>query len=155
MRKKKKKKKKLKKNNHLHKIVFTWFGNLPTSMELQRFHYYQRKIQSAATVFFSLSKTRQQQQTLIIKNGFYILCTGLQWATKRAKPPLHGLSLRKSLIKNHTTLFKSGRVINWIKHKLGFTKTNKSPTWRLVQSPTSTTILQKAIPHPYNSSSCP
>ena len=41
----------------MHKIVFTWFGNLPTSMELQGFHYYQRKIQSAATVFFSLSKT--------------------------------------------------------------------------------------------------
>ena len=42
---------KKKKNNHTHKTVFMWFGNLPTSTELQGFHYYQRKIQSAATVF--------------------------------------------------------------------------------------------------------
>ena len=32
-----------KKNNHTHKTVFTWFGNLPTSIELQGFHYYQGK----------------------------------------------------------------------------------------------------------------
>ena len=32
-----------KKNNHTHKIIFTWFNNLPTSTELQRFHYYQGK----------------------------------------------------------------------------------------------------------------
>ena len=32
-----------KKNNHMHKTVFTWFGNLPTSTELQGFHYYKRK----------------------------------------------------------------------------------------------------------------
>ena len=31
-----------------HKIVFTQFGNLPMSMELQGFHYSQEKIQSAA-----------------------------------------------------------------------------------------------------------
>ena len=37
-----------KKNNHKHKTVFTWFGNLPTSTELQGFHYYQGKIQSVA-----------------------------------------------------------------------------------------------------------
>jgi len=33
-----------KKNNHMHKTVFIWFGNLSTSTELQRFHYYQGKI---------------------------------------------------------------------------------------------------------------
>ena len=79
-----------------------------------------------------------------------------QWATKWAKkrfiylawacwpkPLLHGLNLSKSPIKNHATLFRSGRVVNWIKHKLGSTKPNKSPYWRLVQSPTSTAILQK------------
>ena len=31
---------KKKKKNHTHKIVFTWFSNLPTSTELQGFHYY-------------------------------------------------------------------------------------------------------------------
>ena len=46
----------LKKNNHMHKTIFTWFGNLPTSTKLQGFYYYQGKIQSAATMFFSLSR---------------------------------------------------------------------------------------------------
>ena len=68
----------------------------------------------------------------------------------RPKPPLHRLNLRKYLIKNHATLFGSGRVVKPNQTKLGSTKPNKSPIWRLVQSPTSTTI-----PHPYNSSSCP
>ena len=36
-----------KENNHTHKIIFTWFGNFPTSTELQGFHYYQRKYNSA------------------------------------------------------------------------------------------------------------
>ena len=47
-----KKKKKIEKthakeNNHMHKTIFTWFGNLPTSTELQGFHYYQEKYNSA------------------------------------------------------------------------------------------------------------
>ena len=36
-----------KENNHTHKTIFTWFGNLPTSMELQGFYYYQGKYNSA------------------------------------------------------------------------------------------------------------
>ena len=76
------------------------------------------------------------------------------WAY-RPKPPLHRLNLSKSPIKNHKTLFESGRVIKPDQTKLGSTKPNKSPTWRLVQSPTSTAILQNTIPHPCNSSSCP
>ena len=51
----------LKKNNHTHKTIFMRFGNLPTFTELQGFHYYQEKIQSAATVFL-VSQERQQQQ---------------------------------------------------------------------------------------------
>ena len=59
------------------------------------------------------------------------------------KPLLHGLNLKKSLIKNYTTLFRveSGHHSN--QTQLSSTKSNKSPTWRLVQSPTSTAILQK------------
>ena len=34
------KQEKKKKNNHTHKTIFTWFGNLLTSMKLQGFHYY-------------------------------------------------------------------------------------------------------------------
>ena len=45
-----------------HKTIFMWFGNLPTFTELQGFHYYQGEIQSAATMFHSLSRRRQQQQ---------------------------------------------------------------------------------------------
>ena len=33
-----------------------------------------------------------------------------------AKPPLHRLSLKKSPIKNHATLFESSQVVNRIKH---------------------------------------
>ena len=40
-----------KENNHTHKTIFTWFGNLPTSTELQEFHYYKRKYNSAQEHF--------------------------------------------------------------------------------------------------------
>ena len=33
-----------KKNNHMHKTVFTWFDNLPTSTELKGYHYYKGRI---------------------------------------------------------------------------------------------------------------
>ena len=58
----------------------------------------------------------------------------------RLSPWALRLRLRKSLIKNHITLFGSVGVIKPDQTKLGFTNPNKSPTWRLVQSPTSTTI---------------
>ena len=53
------------KNNHTYKIIFTWFGNLPTSTELQGFHYYQGKIQSITCSYnISLSPTRQENTIL-------------------------------------------------------------------------------------------
>ena len=53
------------KNNHTHKTIFTWFGNLPTSTELQGFHYYQEKIQSINCSYnISLSPTRQENTIL-------------------------------------------------------------------------------------------
>ena len=60
-----------KKKNHTHKTIFTWFGNLPTSTELQGFHYYQRRVQKCDYKIFSLTqKTRQQPyKTLITKVG--------------------------------------------------------------------------------------
>ena len=42
----------------------------------------------------------------------------------RPKPPLHGLNLSKSPIKNHATLFGSGRVIKLDQTKLNSTKPN-------------------------------
>ena len=64
---------------------------------------------------FSHSKKRQQP-TLIIETTFSTSCAqDSQWATKRVKiwacrpkPPLQGLSLKKSPIKNHATLFRVG-----------------------------------------------
>ena len=104
---------------------------------------------------FSLSQntaTTPTIKTLITKVGFYIqngpkkiFMSAPAWAY-RPKPPLHGLSLSKSPIKNHATLFGSDRVIKLDQTKLGSTKPNKSPTWRLVQSPTSTAILQTHNP---------
>ena len=58
-KKKIEKTKREKKNNHTHKTVFTWFGNLPMSSELQGFPYYQRKLQCVATVFFSLKNNNK------------------------------------------------------------------------------------------------
>ena len=110
--------------------------------------------------FFSHSRNRTTTKTLITKLHFlhpmHRIHNGLQNGPKsRPNPPLHGLSLNKSPIKNHATLFGSDRVIKLDQTKLGSTKPNKSPTWRLVQSPTSTAILQETIPHPCNSSSYP
>ena len=89
------------------------------------------------------------------KNCGYNLFSLIKNTACQPKSPLHGLSLSKSPIKNHATLFGSDRVVKSDQAKLGSTKSNKSPTWRLVQSPTSTAILQNTIPHPCNSSSCP
>ena len=61
MRKKKKKKS--------YKTIFMWFGNLPMSTELQRFHYFKGKIQDVAVQFY-LSK---QHKTLISpKQQFFL-----------------------------------------------------------------------------------
>jgi len=47
-----------KESNHTQKTTFTWFGNLPTSTELQGFHYYQGKIQKRSyNIFHSLKNT--------------------------------------------------------------------------------------------------
>ena len=63
----------VKENNHTHKAIFTWFGNLPTSTELQGFHYKIRRYNSAQehsqeTQFpihpNSLSPTRQENTIL-------------------------------------------------------------------------------------------
>ena len=37
----------MRQRNQLHKTLFTWFGNLPMSTKLQRFHYSQEKVQDA------------------------------------------------------------------------------------------------------------
>ena len=64
------------------------------------------------------------------------------WAY-RPKPSLYELNVRKSSIKNHVTLFRVRSSRQPDQTQLGFIKLNKSPTWRLVQSPTSTAIFQK------------
>ena len=71
------------------------------------------------------------------KNCGYNLFSLIKNTACRPKPPLHGLSLSKSPLKNHAILFGSGRVVEPDQTKLSSTKLNKSPTWRLVQSPTS------------------
>ena len=85
----------------MHKTVFTWFGNLPTSTELQGFHYYQGKIQVRPYSFFSLSKTTStnpNHQNCV----FYILRTRFKMGYKTgqkffpvgfAPRPLGGLSI--------------------------------------------------------------
>ena len=117
-----------KENNHTHKTIFTWFGNLPTSTEWQGFHYYQGIVQSAAIIFsFSQKHGNKTHDKTLITNLRFLHKTGqknfpegvapgpsggsfmsaLAWAY-RLKPPLHGLSLSKSPIKNHAILFGLG-----------------------------------------------
>ena len=60
------KKKRQKKNNHTHKRVFTWFGNLPTSTELQGFHYYKRKLQCAVTVLIWIVTGKLRLQAICL-----------------------------------------------------------------------------------------
>ena len=102
--KKKKEKTHAKKKNHTHKTIFTWFG---------KFAY----VYGVARISLLLGKNTKCSYKFAY------------WP----KPPLHGLSLSKSPIKNHATLFELGRVVKLDQTKLGSTKPNKSPTWRLVQ----------------------
>ena len=98
----------------------------------------EKNIKCGYNIFF-LSQETRQQQTLIsnlrflhpmhkIHNGlqnmpkFFLFFQGaLAWAC-RLKPLLHRLNLRKSPIKNHTTLFKSGVKLD--QTKLDSTKPN-------------------------------
>ena len=66
------------------------------------------RVQDVATIFFSLYQ----------KHGNHTNC--------RPKSLLHGLSLNKSPIKNHATLFGLGRVVKPDQTKLGSTKPNIS-----------------------------
>ena len=107
----------------MHKPIFTWFGNLPTSTELQGFHYYQGRIHSTKLrlqYFLSLIKNTATplNKTLITQSRFLYIkmgqiffpggvalgpLEGLSMSTPawacQLKPPLHGLSLSKSPIK--------------------------------------------------------
>ena len=104
----------VKENNHTHKTIFTWFGNL------QGFHYYQGKYKVWLQCFNLSKDDHNNNKTLITKIGFFLHHThrihyrlqngpkiflGVSAWACWPKPPLHGLSLSKSLIKNHTTLF--------------------------------------------------
>ena len=62
----------------MHKTIFTWFDNLPTSTELQGFHYYSGKNTSVAIQYFSLSKMTKKKKKILItkKHVFYILGIG-------------------------------------------------------------------------------
>ena len=116
-----------------------WFGNLPTFMELQGFHYFQGKKKMQQYNFLS----KKQNKTLISESKIFISHTGLTMGYKRRqnifleaalpldsqgglsisatawayqpKILLHGLSHRKSPIKNHNNII-SGRIIIRIKH---------------------------------------
>ena len=57
------------------------------------------------SIIFFLSQKTTTRNPNHQNNGFYILCTGF---TMGYKPPLHGLSLRKSPFKNHAISFRVG-----------------------------------------------
>ena len=98
----------------------------------------EKNIKCGYNIFFSLSRNTTTTN-LNLKFAFFTsYAQDSQWATKHAKiflffqgalawacrlkPLLHGLNLRKSPIKNHTTLFKSGVKLD--QTKLDSTKPN-------------------------------
>ena len=54
----------VKEKNHTHKTIFTWFGNLPTSTELQGFHY----IRENTIVHKNTLKKPKSQYTLTLSH---------------------------------------------------------------------------------------
>ena len=83
------------------------------------------RVQVAATVFPLSQKhgNNTHNKTLITK--------------VQPKPPLHGLSLNKSPIKNYATLFGSDRVVKSNQAKLGSTKPNRKSLGSTAKDPTS------------------
>ena len=78
------------------------------SWSCKDFTIIKEKYKCGNIVFQSL-KNNNNNKTLITKTRF------LNPAHK-PKPPLYGLSLRKSPIENHAILFKSGQIVNQITH---------------------------------------
>ena len=77
-----------KENNHSHKTIFMWFGNLPTSTELQEFHYYQGGKYKMRLQFFTLSEddnNNHKKNPNHQKTVFTSYAQESQQATKRAK----------------------------------------------------------------------
>ena len=94
----------------MHKILFTWFDNLPTSRKLQGFHYYQEKYK-VRQYSFSLAQKIITRNPNHQNNVFYILRTRftMDYKMGQTKPLLHELSFKKSSIKNHAILFEACR----------------------------------------------
>ena len=134
---KKKKKTHAKENNHMHKTIFTWFGNLPTSTELQGFHYYQGRIQSTKLrlqSFFSHIKNTATTQHKTLKPESRFRKNGLNGPKKilpGALPPnpqrllhkrsglgsLHSMDQASIILPLKTMQHYLGRIgsSNWIK----------------------------------------
>ena len=100
----------------------------------------------SAVIVFSLSPSYKKTATT------QTLITQLRFIHKTGQKKI---SAQAEALMDYATLFRSGWAVKPDQIKLGFTKPNKSPTWRLVQSPTSTAILQNTILHPCNSSPYP
>ena len=80
----------------MHKTIFTWLGNLPTSTKLQGFHYYQGKYKVRLQFSHSLTKQQQQQKPQSPKTVFTSCTQDSQWVRKRAKNFLEGVVQQKS-----------------------------------------------------------
>ena len=89
-----------------------------------------------------IKKTQAKEKKLHAQDSIYVI---RQFAYIYGVAGISLLSGKKiqSSVENHTTLFQvlSGRQPD--QTQLDSIKPNKSPSWRLVQSPTSTTIFQK------------
>ena len=108
----------------MHKTVFMWFGNLPTSMELQGYHYYQVRIQRTTTCgynIFSLYITWQPHYTKKNPNYKRRFHNGLN-GPKGPSRSAHGQASVNLPLK--TTQYYLGRVAKLDQIELGSIKPN-------------------------------
>ena len=117
----------------MHKTIFTWFGNFTYIHGVAGISLLSGKNTKCDYNFFSLTKhgNTTHNKTLITKVRFY-----------RANPPLHGLSLKKSPIKNHATLFRSGQVVKPDQTKLNSTKPNRVKVYPTPSCTTPRILIQ-------------
>ena len=89
-----------------------------------------------------IEKTQAKEKKLHAQDSIYVVWQFSYIYVVAGISLLSGKKIQ-SPVENHTILFQvlSGHQPD--QTQLGSTKPSKSPTWRLVQSPTSTVIFQK------------
>ena len=119
----------------MHKTIFTWFGNLPTSTELRGFHYYQGKYNSAQE---TLSRNPNPNYTLVLshiknKNRSWLPLSSL-FSLMRLLTRLIGISLYFHPTDSFTSTLLNilCKTRKWKQFKPGSPRTSSPPLVSIV-----------------------